>query len=90
MEQRGSGAMLPTVSEYQQRFGVGGVGTVTGAYNTLIDEGLVVRKDSPRRYFVVDSNAPGGGNPDVAALVTEIKKALAQTIVLVEELERTT
>ncbi|OAV62786.1 GntR family transcriptional regulator [Enteractinococcus helveticum] len=88
VEQRHHGAMLPTISEVQQRFGINGVQTVRTAYNTLIDEGLVVRKDSPRRYFVVDPNAAEGDSPDITTLVTELKNTLAHATTLVEELER--
>lgn len=85
--QRDHGAMLPTISEVQQRFGINGVQTVRRAYNTLINEGLVVRKDSPRRYFVVNPNAAEGSTRDITALVTELKTVLARATVLVEELE---
>ena len=73
MEQRNHGAILPTTSEAQQRFGGGGVETVRRAYNTLIDAGLVTRKDSPRRYFVIDPSAAESGNHGITRLVTELK-----------------
>lgn len=88
VDQRHHGAMLPTISEVQQHFGINGVETVRTAYNILIDEGLVVRKDSPRRYCVVDPNAAEDDSPDIAALVTQLKDTLAHATTLVEELER--
>lgn len=84
-ERLGANALMPTIAEICDRFGVRGVQTVRNAYAPLIDEGIVERKGSPRRWVVVDH----GHSPAEAKDTTVTLEALEQHLIESLELVRT-
>ncbi|OCW84099.1 hypothetical protein A8M60_11905 [Nocardia farcinica] len=88
MARRAPGDLLPTIAEVTERFDVGGVQTVRNGYQPLIDEGLVVRLDSPRRWAVVDHGQEPVPGPDVAARLDELESVLLGAVELVRDLRK--
>lgn len=85
---RSPGDLLPTIAEVTEKFDVGGVQTVRNGYQPLIDEGLVVRLDSPRRWAVVDHGQKPVLMPDVAARLDELEAVLLGAVETIRELRR--
>ena len=87
---RGPRALMPTIAETGERFDVTGVQTVRDAYAPLIEEGLVERLDSPRRWAVVDYGphlSPTA--PDEAQVrLSDVEMTLERALKLVRELRR--
>jgi hypothetical protein len=88
-QRRGPKALMPTIAEVCEKFDVGGVQTVRNAYAPLIEEGLIVRLGSPRRWAVVDDGGEPTTAPDAGPILTEIETALARMQELVKELRLT-
>lgn len=84
------GALLPTIKEVGDEFDVHGVQTVINGYKPLIDEGLVERLDSPRRFAVVDRGQVAEPGPETGHLLVEAEDALQKALVLVREARRAT
>ncbi|OCI32839.1 GntR family transcriptional regulator [Oerskovia enterophila] len=82
---RGAKALMPTIAEVCEKFDVSGVQTVRNAYDPLLEEGVVVRLDSPRRWAVADNGKPAAPARDVGPLLDEIDQALARVSELVAE-----
>lgn len=87
-ERRGPGALMPTITQVCEEFGVAGVQTVRDAYAPLVDEGLVERLDSPRRWAVVDRGQVPTPGPDVARTLVAAETALEQALSSVQAARR--
>lgn len=85
VESRGPDALLPTIAEVCDRFNVSGVQTVRNAYAPLIEEGLVTRLDSPRRWAVVNHGQEA--NPTDS---TDVNELLDRLRTLLEEAAQVT
>ena len=85
-DRRGPGSLMPTIAEVCDRFGVGGVQTVRDGYAPLIEEGVVERRDSPRRWAVVDHGQVSVTGPTHSEMLDELVAALARATELVREL----
>lgn len=87
---RGPAALMPTVAETCERFGINGVGTVRAAYAPLIESGLVERLDSPRRWAVTTPAAVGPratpAQSATHAQLDELAQTLTHALDLVETL----
>jgi len=86
---RGSKALMPTIAEVCDKFDISGIQTVRNAYAPLIEEGLIERLDSPRRWSVVDNGQAPEAAPDAGPLLDEIEAALARVQELVSQLRLT-
>jgi len=86
VERVGPGALLPTVAELCERFDVSGVQTVRNAYAPLIEEGLVERLGSPRRWAVVDHGQEAAPAPDAREKLERLEALLAEAAELARDL----
>lgn len=87
-ERRGPKALMPTIAEVCEQFDVGGVQTVRNAYAPLIEEGIVERLASPRRWAVVDSGQEAVTAPDAGPMLEEVETVLVHALQLVRALRR--
>ncbi|MEL7978369.1 hypothetical protein AAG589_21060 [Isoptericola sp. F-RaC21] len=83
---RGPSALMPTIADVCERFDVGGVQTVRDAYAPLIEEGVVERLESPRRWAVVDHGQEAEPAPEAGARLAEIEATLTHALGLVRDL----
>lgn len=84
----GANALMPTIAEVCQRFGVRGVQTVRNAYAPLIEEGIVERKGSPRRWAVVDHGQVPAEAGNTAVALEDLEQHLVESLELVRTLRR--
>lgn len=87
---RGPGALMPTIAEVCQRFGIRGVQTVRNAYAPLLEDGTVERLDSPRRWSVVDHGQSAVSTPDHGPMLKETEVALEHALRLVRDIHLAT
>lgn len=85
-DRRGPNAFMPTIAEVCERFNVGGVQTVRNAYAPLIEEGLVERIGSPRRWVVADHGQQASKLPDQGPNLQALEETLTRALEIVREL----
>ncbi|UQN31518.1 GntR family transcriptional regulator [Brachybacterium kimchii] len=87
---RPPGALMPTINEISHRFDVNGVQTVRNAYQILMDDDLVERLDSPRRWVVIDHGQEAEPAPSSQDLLDELVANLERAAELARELRLVT
>ncbi len=87
---RGPRALMPTIAEVCDRFGIGGVQTVRNAYAPLLEDGTVERLDSPRRWSVVDHGQEPAVGADHGRMLKEAEESLERALELVRDLRLAT
>jgi DNA-binding transcriptional MocR family regulator len=85
---RGPGALMPTIRQACEEFGVSGVGTVQSAYAPLIEEGLVELLASPKRWAVVDAGQAPAPKIDIDPALDELESSLLLALQRVKDLRR--
>lgn len=90
--ERGEGALMPTIAEVCEKFGVGGVETVRAGYRPLLEAGYIEVIQRPQRRWRVVT-VPPAGDADAArlrelvdALVAEVAAVQARVAQLSTEL----